>query len=190
MTMVDRIKGILISPKEEWPRIAAEPATVQSLYTGYIVILAVLGPIGAWLNPMRGGFGFGIVLAVVSYLITLAITYVVALIVDALAPSFDGEKDLTAALKLVAYSMTAAWVGGFFQIIPMLGGLISIVAALYSVYLFYLGAPVLRKCGGGKAVGFTIVVALCVIVLQILIAGALVASLIGGVGGMGAMMPR
>ena len=44
MTIVDRVKNILIAPKTEWPVIAGETATVQSLYTGYILILAAIGP--------------------------------------------------------------------------------------------------------------------------------------------------
>src|SRR3954469_1333440 len=45
MNLVDRIKGIVVEPRNEWPKIAAEPATVQSLYTGWIMILAAVAPI-------------------------------------------------------------------------------------------------------------------------------------------------
>ena len=45
MTIIDRIKGILLDPRAEWPRIATEPATVQSLYTGWIMLLAAIWPI-------------------------------------------------------------------------------------------------------------------------------------------------
>ena len=39
-SLVSRIKGILIEPKVEWPKIEAEPETVGSLYTNYIIPLA------------------------------------------------------------------------------------------------------------------------------------------------------
>ena len=45
--LVDRVKNILLSPKTEWERIDAEPATVKGLYTGYAMILAAIGPIAA-----------------------------------------------------------------------------------------------------------------------------------------------
>ena len=32
-SLVDRVKNILVSPKTEWPRIDAEPATVASIFT-------------------------------------------------------------------------------------------------------------------------------------------------------------
>ena len=60
MNLVDRIRKILLSPKDEWPRIAAEVATVQSLYLGYIVILAAIGPLATLISLSIIGFGFGV----------------------------------------------------------------------------------------------------------------------------------
>ena len=40
--LIERIRSILTSPKTEWPVIAAEPATVGGLYTGYIMLLAAI----------------------------------------------------------------------------------------------------------------------------------------------------
>ena len=45
MALVDRVKNILLSPQTEWPTIAAESATVQSILTGYVLILAAIGPL-------------------------------------------------------------------------------------------------------------------------------------------------
>ena len=87
MNLVDRIKGIVVEPRNEWPKIAAEPATVQSLYTGWIMILAAVGPIAVLLTMHSVQF------AIAQYLLALIITFVLALIVDALAPSFGGTKD-------------------------------------------------------------------------------------------------
>ena len=43
--IVQRAKDILLKPKETWPVIAAEPATTQSIYVPYVVVLAAIGPI-------------------------------------------------------------------------------------------------------------------------------------------------
>ena len=37
-----RIKNILMQPREEWPRIAAEPETIAALYTSYIIPVAII----------------------------------------------------------------------------------------------------------------------------------------------------
>ena len=44
-------------------------------------------------------------------------TYVIALVVDVLAPRFGGESNFIAALKLSAYSYTAAFIGGIAHIL-------------------------------------------------------------------------
>ena len=87
MNIVERLKGILLSPKTEWPKIAAEPMTAQGIYTGWVMILAAIGPLAVLLA------GQGLVIAIGQYLMVLAVTALVAMIVDALAPSFGGEKD-------------------------------------------------------------------------------------------------
>jgi hypothetical protein len=161
--MIDRVKNILLSPKTEWPVISGETATVQSLYVGYILILAAIGPIAIAIR--FGAFGIGIGAAVTSYVIGLVMVYVLALVADALAPSFGGEKNFIRALQLVTFSFTAAWVAGIFHLVPSVGSLLSLLAAIYSLYTLYLGAPVLRKCAPEKAAGYTIVLVLCAIVI-------------------------
>jgi hypothetical protein len=112
----------------------------------------------------------------------LVAVFVLALIVNALAPTFGGTKIPITALKLVAYRMTASFLGGIFGLIPMLG-ILAFIAALYSIYLFYTGVPVLMKCPQEKAPAYTVVVVVIGIVAGIVL-GALSGLVMGG----GAMM--
>jgi hypothetical protein len=162
MNLVERIRGILLEPRNEWTKIAAEPATVQSIYTGWVMILAAIGPL-ALLVSMHS-----IQIAIAQYVLALIITFVLALIVDTLAPSFGGTKDFVASLKLTAYSYTAAWLAGIFNLLGILGGVVTLVATIYAFYTFFLGAPVLKKSSAEKAVPFTLVIVLCGIVLGLL----------------------
>jgi hypothetical protein len=59
--------------------------------------------------------------AVVTYGLTLLSVFLLALIIDALAPSFDGQKRPVQAFKVAAYTGTAGWVFGVLQIFPPLG---------------------------------------------------------------------
>lgn len=176
MNLIERAKKILLQPRTEWPPIAAESATPQSIYLGYIVILAAIGPLAMLL---RSG-GVAIVGAVVQYVLALVVAFLMALIVDALATTFAGEKNFVQSLKLVAYSYTAAWVAGVFLVIPVLGGFIALLGAIYSWYTFYLGVPVLKKCPQDKAVGYTIVVVVCGVLLGFVVAGFVLSMVLGG----------
>ncbi|HVK81859.1 MAG TPA: YIP1 family protein, partial [Verrucomicrobiae bacterium] len=48
--LVDRAKNILLTPKAEWEKISAEPFDLQKLYVGYVVPLAALAAICAFIG--------------------------------------------------------------------------------------------------------------------------------------------
>ena len=180
MDLIERVKNILLQPRHEWPKIAAEETPPQSLYFGYIMILAAIGPVAMLLDFSSLGFGLGP--AVFTYVQSLIGVAILALIVDALAPSFGGTKDLAAAMKLVAYSFTAVWVAQVALLVPMmLGMLVVLVGLIYGFYLFFLGAPVLKKSAPDKAVPYTIAVVISTIVLMYLL-GMMARSLGFGLG--------
>jgi len=186
-SLVERVKNILITPKTEWPRIDAEPASIGGVYTSYVLILAAIGPICGLIGQQLFGIsmfvahfkppiGYSIAVAGVSYVLSLVSIYVLALIIDMLAPSFGGTKNNVKAFQVAAYSWTAAWVAGVFGLFPPIA--ILSILGLYSLYLLYLGLPVLMKAPQDKAVGYTAVVIICAIVLYFVV-GILVVSLVG-----------
>jgi hypothetical protein len=186
MTIVARAKNMLLAPDTEWPIVAAEPADVAGLYTGYICILSAIGPVVTFI--VRGiifsslGLGLGGALAhlIVTYVLGLVAVYIVALVAAKLAPTFGGRDSLVAGLKLIAYSATARWVGAIFLFIPVVGWLIFLALAIYGFYLLYLGAAPTMGVPRERAVPYTVAVVVAVIVLWIV-----VASVVGAVIGVG-----
>jgi Yip1-like protein len=168
MALLDRLKGILFEPRSEWPKIAAEPATAQSIYLGWVLGFAAIGPLAALIMGL-GGHAAQFALAV--YVIALVITFILAMIVDALSPAFGGSKDFVASLKLVAYSLTVVWIAGIAPVLllPLFGVFVLIAAGIYAAYTFLIGAPALKRCAADRSVPYTIVVLLCVIVLHYLV---------------------
>lgn len=196
MNIVERVKRILLSPRAEWEVIAEEPTTTAELYTKYICPLAAIGPVALLIGysflgislpgpNYRVPIGAGLTSAIVSYVLALGGTYVLALIIDALAPTFNGQRNQIQALKVAAYSSTAYWLAGIFGLLPPLW--ILSLLGLYSVYLLYLGLPVLMKAPRDRALVYTGVVIIAAIVLGIVI--STMASLFLRVPGSGMMMP-
>jgi hypothetical protein len=178
--LIERAKNILLQPKSEWPKIAAEEATPQSLYLGYIMILAAIGPLAVIVRSVGFGFGLGLPFAVGMYLLTLVSVSIVALIVDTLAPTFGSQRGFVGSLKLVAYAYTAVWVAGIFRLIPTVGGVIGVLAGLYSIYTFYLGLGPVKKCPAEKAAGYTVIVLVCNILLFWVLGLVLLPMVVGG----------
>jgi len=179
MSLMDRAKNIILQPKQEWPVIDTEQTSVGALYMGYIIPLAAVGPVASligwsvlgmrvpFVGSIRIPIGAGIRMALIQYVGALVGTFILALIIDALAPTFGGQKNQIQALKVAAYSATAAWLAGIFAIVPALA--ILGLLGLYSLYLLYLGLPVLMKSPADKAMGYTVVVIVCAIVLAIIV---------------------
>ena len=187
--LVQRVQDILLKPKPTWEVIDGEAATVKGLYTGYVMILAAIGPVCGVLGSMLfHGFYFApfmLVAAVVGYAMTLVAVYVMALIIDGLAASFGGTRNQIQAFKVAAYAGTASWLAGVFQLVPMLGFLA--IVGLYSLYLLYLGLPKLMKVSDDKAMVYTLVVIVAMIVVYVVIAIVMSSiALMGAAGAMGA----
>lgn len=193
MNLVDRVKNILIQPKQEWKVIVTEPHTVQDIFTRYVMILAAIPAVAGFIGLSLvgiGGFGLhyrvpigsGIAHMILSYLMSLGSVYAIAMIIDALAPQFGAEKDFMQSLKVAAFFPTAAWVAGIFNLLPTLG-ILALIGALYSLYLLYLGLGELKKTPDEKMVAYTVVVLIAAIVLWVIIAAVTALAIPGPVRG-------
>ena len=179
MNLSERVKGILLKPKQEWQTISGEATTIPELYKTYIVILAAIGPVASIIGMSLVGISIpfarlfrvsifaSISSAVVHYILTLVGVYVLALIIDALAPSFSGEKSMNQAFKVATYSYTPGWIVGVVGIIPALSPLM--ILGLYGLYLLYLGLPLLMKSPREKSLGYTVAVIIAAIVIFVVI---------------------
>ncbi|HZZ87435.1 MAG TPA: Yip1 family protein [Caulobacteraceae bacterium] len=177
--LVARVQNILMKPAAEWDVIDGEPATVGSLFTGYACILAAIPAVATLIqytlflhNPI-----VGVVAAVLGYVVSLVAVFIMALIIDALAPSFGAQKNQVQALKLTVYSYTASWVAGILNIVPVLG-ILAALAGLYGLYIMYLGLPKLMKSPPDKTVGYFVVSIVVAIVVNVVIS-MIVAAVIG-----------
>ena len=206
--LLARVQGMLMKPAAEWDVIDGELATVQGLFTGYACIVSAIVPIMAILVGLLAMSALSMVRlpfaplahlgaaaiiggAVIRYVGTLLTLFAVGYIADALAPSFDGQKNLIQGMKLAVYAPTAAWVASVLTIIPVLGWLAVLAAFIYSIYAVWLGAPKLMKVPAEKAAGFNIVLIIAWIIVAVvigLVLGAVETALFMGslMGGLGA----
>jgi hypothetical protein len=199
--LIDRVKRVLFNPKDEWPIIASEPTSVGQLYTGYVMPLAGLAAVMSFVRmsligvslpfggAIRAPLAVGLTYALVTFGFGLLGLFLVGLIINALAPTFSGERSQRQALKTAAYAFTPAWLGTALGLLPTFATLLELVAGFYGIYLLYLGLPPLMRSPKEKSFGFTVTVVICTLLLGLLL-GALSAAtgalghLAGGFGGL------
>ena len=113
MDLVQRAKAIVLSPAAEWRAIEPESGDAGYLFVNYVALLAAIPPVCEFLR--RGVFGWGgphfhhfhhagffssLFGAIVHYLATFVSLYLMAIIIDGLAPTFSAPKNPQNALKL------------------------------------------------------------------------------------------
>jgi hypothetical protein len=163
--------------------IDTERADIPGIYKSDIAPLAIFSALCGLAGELL--FGVGLLSptpplltligdAILSVVIALGLVYVFALIIDALAPSFGARKNFNQAFKVAAYSPTAAWLGGIFLIFPQLA-LLSAVAALYSLYLLFVGLRQLMSPPAARAVPYAFIVIVCAVGLSLVVSWLLIA---------------
>jgi hypothetical protein len=189
MEIVNKIKSMLVSPKNEWQTIEAENAPHVKVLTTWIVPLALIPAIAAFigygligysvLGHHVSSFGWGVRQAIVQYAAMLGGTYITAFVINALAENFETRKDFDRAFSLVAYAYTPIFVGGVFYLLPSLSWLASL-AGLYGLYLLYTGLQPVMKTPADKHTSYFVVSLIATIVISALLSFVLAAILLRG----------
>lgn len=177
-SLIARVRGLLLKPKEELPKTIAEPGDFKSLLPYVLVLLAVgalarfvsAGIIGKYVPPqvvfgMKIGGGWfrapiaSLVGAVFAVGYGVAGWWFFAFILNTLAPSFGARKDEPAAYKVAAWTGTPIWVAGALAIlgsVPYLDWLATIGqlgALVYAVLIGMWALPLLMGTPESKAPG-------------------------------------
>lgn len=178
MNIVERAKNIIVSPKLEWEKIDTENTDMKTVIMSYVLPLAVLSAICAFIGYAfigvdvgffrMKGMNWGIYQAIVVFLGAIISVLVSTYVVDMLAPSFASEKNLNKSAQLVGFSYTPALIGGFLSIFPALG-IIGSLFGLYGIYLWYLGLGPLKNTPEDKKVVYMVVSILVLIVVSFVI---------------------
>ncbi len=177
-SLIARVRGLLLEPKNELPKTIAEPGDFKSLLPYVLVLLSIgalarfisAGIIGAYIAPqvlfgMKVGGGWyrapvaSLVGAVFHVGLGVAVWWFFGFILAALAPSFGARKDEEAALKVAACTATPIWLAGalaLFGSVPYLGWVATLgqlAALVYAVLLGMWALPLLMGTPESKAPG-------------------------------------
>ena len=167
MKLVDRVKAIMFTPRKAWVAIEREPHDMSALFVGYVAVLAAVPEVANFIGQsLIGGYkpiGAGLVRALVVYVLTFAVVYLVACAIDLLARRFGGKKNFPNAFKLSVYAHTPLWLAGIFLLVPGLSFL-ELLGGVYTFYLLWVGLPLLMGTRNDLALPYAAIIAACALV--------------------------
>lgn len=187
MNLIERAKNILISPKTEWPVIEREKESHVKVLTTYVLLLALIPAIAAFICygligysvPFVGkitSISIGFRHAITQYITMVGGIYLSAFVIDLLASTFQAKKDFNQAFSLVAFAYTPMFVGGIFRILPSLA-LLATLCGLYGLYLLYVGLQPMMQVPEEKKTTY-FVVSLVVLIAVSIVLGLILSAVL------------
>lgn len=192
--IIERVKAIVLKPRETWEAISGEETTIIGLGKEYLLVLAAVPAVcsflGKWIIgwriPFRFGrvirlsFGESLVVSILWYVMTVAGVWLMGKVISFLAPKFGSEQDDVKGFKLSVYAYTPYFAAGILLIIPSLG-ILTTLAGLYGLYLLYIGLPIVMGTPKEKSLAYTIVIIIAMFLIYIIVA-AITDAILGAFG--------
>jgi hypothetical protein len=175
--IISRAMNMIFKPKAEWVNVYKETPNNSKSLTYAVILLLIptlcnfiaYGFIGVkMMGYTYRSVSSGIQQGLMNFVGGILSLYVTAIVIDALATSFDSEKNFGRSMQLVVYSMTPFWVGGVFFLIPGFQPFVFLIG-IYGLYLMYQGMPVLMRTPQNKTAGYLVVSIIAMIVVQVII---------------------
>lgn len=157
--ILSRAYGLFRDPAAEWEQIRAEQTTIPNILIGYVAPLALIPPvcdlIGSTLfsHMLQLDPAQAVLRAAITWIVSVAFVFLLAILINALAETFEADRDDLAAQKIAAYSLTPSFLSGVFSLWPPLWWL-SLFALAAMVFLMYRGLPILMKTPVERALGY------------------------------------
>lgn len=153
---MNHILGMLTKPQHEWARIRDNNDSVLATYVKYLIWVAILPPVAWWYGASQIGWelsGRSIRLTPESaamimglfYLTILASVAFLGMMIHWMAKTYDARNDDVAhGIAVAAYMCVPMFVVGLTGFYPnlWLDMLLGTLAAAYTIYLLYIGIPI------------------------------------------------
>jgi len=176
--------GLFTHPDSEWTAIGKEHAPPKRLYVAYVLVLAAIAPICAYISTAHFGWTVGadrliklteisaLQMSVLTYLAMLVGVFALGYAINWMAKTYgaNDEQIPSKGIALAAYSCTPLFLAGFALLypVPWFNAIVFMIAAGYGAWLMYDGIPIVMGIHKDRAVmyaGSLLTVALVILVL-------------------------
>ena len=155
--LLKHVWEILTEPRNAWDHIREEEWSIPELYLRVIAPLALISPVAGFIGTTRFGWQIGagqpirlttssaLQISVVYFGAILVTVFIIGALISWMSDTYGSKQSLSRCVTIAAYAAVPLFLVGFIQIYPVLwiNFLIGLPALAYSVYLLYLGVPII-----------------------------------------------
>ncbi len=162
--MMKNVFSLLYTPKNEWRDIAIQNKTVVQTILLYVVPMALIPTISAYIGASYVGWGLvgekivkltsdsAMLLSIAAFFAITGAVVVMGLLIKWMAETYGGHPSLDRCIALSAYSATPLFLVGFAALYPVLwvDTLLTLVAIAFAVKLLFIGVPIMMDIDENK----------------------------------------
>ncbi len=180
MKNLHRLKNLLTKTDQTWLEISQEQSTVQNMLKYQLLIFAFIPVLCAFLSDAVIGVEMfnkvhrkpvysSLVNSFLYYLSIIAFVFLLSFGLKVITIFFEIKVGFINTFKIINYSIFPVLFFSLFNLIPGASFLLYFIA-IYSVYIFYKGLPILIKNQHDKSIILTtLLMVLLIIVVSLLV---------------------
>jgi hypothetical protein len=192
--LLSHVWGLLSHPEQEWKTIRKEHCTVTRCYCSHVLILAAIPAIAGYIGTTMVGWQVtgrevhkltpdsALQIAILFYFTMLVGVFSIGALIHWMGKTYGSKQPLPQCIALAAYTATPLFLIGIMMLYPKLwlNMVIGLPALAYTVYLLYVGVPVMM--GIPKERGFLFASAVLAVGLVMLVAVLVTSVILWGMG--------
>lgn len=188
--MIHHGLGLLVSPANRWRTIAALPESSMKTLALYPFIMAILPAVAWYYGTTQVGWSIGdqadatklttqsaAVICTLFYIAMVACVAVIGYFIHWMAATYGAQSSVLKGVAIAAFAATPLFIAGIvgFQPVMWLDMLIGVAAVCWSVYLMYLGIPIVMNIPKERGFLFSsAVMAIALVILICLMVGSVI----------------
>jgi hypothetical protein len=157
--ILNNVWNIITQPAATWEEIRNADESLPQIFVSVLIPLALISPIAGFIGTTQFGWQIGVgdpvklttgsamQISVVYFGAILVSVFVISLLIHWMSETYGKQLALSKCAALAVYTAVPLFFAGFFQLYPVLwiNFLFGLPALAYSVYLLYLGVPIMME---------------------------------------------
>ena len=187
--MIQHTFGLMVKPSSEWRSIAKLPESTLRTLLIYPAILAVLPAVAWYYGTTQVGWTVGDgepikltpesarQICILFYFTMLACISIIGYFIHWMAETYGADSSTVKGIVIAGLTATPMFLAGMVGFYPLLwlDMLLGVVAVSWSVYLMYLGIPIIMDIPEERGFLFSsAVLAICLVILICLMVGSVI----------------
>jgi hypothetical protein len=187
--MFDHAIGLLVRPGTQWRKVAELPSATMTTMILYPCIMALLPAVAWYYGTTRIGWTVGdgdaiklttesaLAIIILFYLAMITAVAIIGYFIHWMADTYGAESSLAKGMVIAGFTATPLFLAGLTGFYPLLwlDLLLAVVAVCWSVYLLFLGIPIVMKISEERGFLFSsAVIAICLVMIICIMVGSVI----------------